>query len=278
MTTSTSTKLPVWSLAIGTIQLTFKHFTTILVYAWPWLILLAAISSAINWTYYPWDKSILAGKEGVLFAFMLLPLLWMAVGSLVAVPWHRYLLLDEKPRSVNIAYFAGTGLRYFAIVTFFTFLPVLTGFIPILFLGEFHGEDLQTFTSSDWTRIASISVVAALTIICLSRVALRLPALAISKNDFRFRNSWMTTRGNALRMTAGALLAMFPALAFVYAIEWAVGSSSALSRIGYTVVQNIYDFINMTVGMTSVTFLSLAYRHFFGPVENAAASVPSPRP
>ena len=73
-------------------------------------------------------------------------------------------------------------------------------------------------------------------------------------------------------MTAGIAIAILPAFALTSALYWFTGSPPELSRVGYMVSQIITDLINMTVGMTSVTFLSLAYRHFFGPIDGAATA------
>ena len=73
-------------------------------------------------------------------------------------------------------------------------------------------------------------------------------------------------------MTAGTAIAILPSFVLVYAITWIAGEPPQLSRLGFTILQIITDLINMTVGMTYVTFLSLAFRHFFGPVDGAATA------
>ena len=73
-------------------------------------------------------------------------------------------------------------------------------------------------------------------------------------------------------MTAGTAIAILPSFVLVSAITWIAGEPPQLSRLGFTILQIITDLINMTVGMTYVTFLSLAFRHFFGPVDGAATA------
>ena len=108
-------KLPVWRTIVDTYRLTWTTLSELFPYIWPWLVLWLAVDLATAWFEWPLDP------ESKLFAVssLLHNLIIVAIGSAIAVPWHRRLLLGEVPargavyqidrRSFRYAALAGTG-------------------------------------------------------------------------------------------------------------------------------------------------------------------------
>jgi hypothetical protein len=261
MPNSVPAKLPVWRTTKETLRYTWTHSGTFLRFAWPLLMISLPISAAMNWTDYPHNQK--------LFAFPL-QFLWLAIGSMLAVQWHRFILLNEHPQSSVNLKLASVGLRYTAVIFALIVLYAVSGGLLLLGLTKLHGGPVATFNVVHWMAATTTLV---LMLLCIFRLSLILPGLAILDKSARVKSSWEATHGNGWRIMLGALMAALPAMLLATSIKLAAGGPLGLSRIGYTATNIFTDFINMTAGMTSVTFLSLAYRHFFGPVVEATPPV-----
>jgi hypothetical protein len=280
MSNSMSAKLlPVMEMTAETFRLTYRNFATFVAYAWPWLLLFLALSCIANWRGYPSDKVVISQNESAnFFHDLFFPIINVVIGSVIAVPWHRFLVLNEPPNLFQTGKIGGTALKYTALiigglVASMVLVALFTAFIVGGLYLSGTGKAVHDFNWMLW--IPTIGIGFSLTCI-IGRISLVLPAVATDADDTTVATAWSVTRGNTFRMAVASIAVLLPSFVSIALILWIAGDPPQLSRLGYTISSVITDLINMTIGMTSVTFLSLAYRHFFGPIENAAAAFPSP--
>jgi hypothetical protein len=114
--------------------------------------------------------------------------------AIVAVAWHRYLLLGSSAPAARSAVYARCALRIALFMFLLAFLP------NNVYLGA---------KASGWTAISASALYAAVLTLAwflISRWALALPALAIGAAPASFSASWKLTKGNALGVFAGCTL------------------------------------------------------------------------
>jgi hypothetical protein len=287
MTASAPPKLPVWKTALDCYRVTWRHLGDFFRFAWPWLLGLSTISGLLNWFFYPIVRQQIAESGNGAIAHVVLSLiLSTAAGAMIAVPWHRLLLLAETPSTAQNFNIDAGKRRYFLMAL--ALICILM--IPAILGGYFAPQnskpnDPEKISDSDFAAIM-LSLATIIFAPWLSRLWLVLPGIAIGRRDARISNIWTTTRGNTWRIFWSGMLATFPLLfATGFAVYYTfsdihgdlLASFPYRSKSEFTLNGVGTDLISITVGMLYVTFLSLAYRHFFGPIENAAASAPSPR-
>ncbi len=247
--------------------------------ALPWMLLVGAItyfslvSSASSISALPstvpeaalWQEAVQGFVQ--LFAFV--------AGCIVAVAWHRRILLGEQAMTALPSSFT---LRYIGI----TLLMVLAIFVPIMLFGLLTVAAAAAFGPWIGALMLFVPLVAAL--VAALRLSLVLPARAIGDTGLRLRDSWALTTGNTWRLIGGTILsAVIPAIVLNLAImpfmfggmpemdpkkpnldllsAWmqSLALPSALIAMGY-----------MIVSMIGIGFLSYAYRHFRGSQAPAA--------
>lgn len=111
-------KLPVWRTTIETYRLTGKAFWKLFPSIWPWLALWIIFDAAISWLNWPFlYKPTIASHNDplriVLSIVTTLSLVSVFFGAIIAVPWHRYLLLGEVSETKGIAHIHKNFYAYF---------------------------------------------------------------------------------------------------------------------------------------------------------------------
>ena len=86
-----------------------------------------------------------------------------------------------------------------------------------------------------------------------------LVAVALGRSDIGLRDVWQATRRNTWRLALGPF-ACLVILALPGAITLRLGS---MNRMSAAIVLTLLDLISIIGGVIGVSFLSLAYRHFF---------------
>ena len=272
---ATKPKLPLWSTVSESYRLTFRNLPTLMRIAWPWLLVLVLVCGVIRWLAWPYRDPDTTKLHVISWTFDLLTLVvTVAIGALIAVPWHRFLLLSEDPGASSPMASRRSASYYFALGLVFV-LP-----LEIPQLASFTTHYMTTGeTSTDatnwiwWWLLLSVP-----TAYFNVKASLAFPALAVTQNDTPFAQAWWASDGNFWRLLLGAILSTGLAVLILGILGWIL-----LSQLGENLSFNeeqatsaSSDIIWMFVGMSYVTFLSLAYRHFFGPIEVEAAAATPP--
>ncbi len=281
MTTEAPAKLPVWKTALECYRLTFRHLGDLLRFAWPWLLLLVAVSGALYWALYPLEKDALAKTgSGSNTLWFLTLLASTAIGAFIAVPWHRLLILGERPELAEALKLDNRHWLYLWRAFLLGVLPLA----PLLLMLTLFHSGLESAVTESMTEAETTSLIATISgfllflLICLAagRFSPILPATALAHNGVGWRNSWDMTRNNTWRLFWISLILSLP---FVIAGIVAAGfdlnaelktPSEAIKapvnefagRTSFTLWSVAMEFAGMLFGMLFVTFLSLAYRHF----------------
>ena len=268
-----TTKLPVFATIRDVFAVTARHIGELFQVAWPWLIALMAVSGVVYWSLYPIELQSLSESgrgSNVLWCTSLLAS--TVIGAMIAVPWHRRILLGENQslhsglaldaRKVSYAVKAVLLMAAMAApaVLMFSFMP------PTGAETEFSDQDAL------WT-VAIIAWLAVL-LFLMNRFSLALPATAVGDPNASFAHAWRTSKGNTLRLALVSFLAtLLPFLLLFAALEQVlpgqmnlVIASETTPRLSFTIANVISEFMAMVIGMLYVTFLSLAYRHFVGAI------------
>ena len=298
MTTETPAKLPVWKTAAECYRLTFRHLGELLRFAWPWLLVLMAVSGALYWGLYPIEQKALAKTGSGSNVLWILTLLFSTViGAFIAVPWHRLLLLGEKAGLTGSEHFSIRQRQYAVRAILLLLIPML----PIAALMYFYpasSTDAAATTTGNaddvdigamWLPMIYFGSIIALMALA-NRLSLILPATALGHTDKGWWKTWHMTQGNTWRLFWSSLIVFLP---FVLAgIVAAFGDlfnefanpaeqikiapvNELANRTSFTSWSVAWELAAMLFGMLYVTFLSLAYRHFTGlPVPESKNSIP----
>lgn len=276
-------KLPVWKTALESFRLTVRNFTTLLRFAWPWLLIFMAASAALYWNLYEAEQSALAaGNWGSPKLFYATTVLSTVIGAFIAIPWHRLLLVGEQPASPSLAIDRRHVMYALLTLALFALAP-----LPVLLADLVTAPTVETEGLS--IRDAAIAAGVLGFVACwlvINRLSLVLPVIALDPSRASVREAWHITRGNTWRLFASSgliLLVIVPIFATLAVIsEFFSGWNETQEKIEVTPVPSqvwftahsvLFEIAGITLGMLFVTFLSLAYRHFYGltaPSEAAA--------
>ena len=288
MTSGTLRKLPVWKTAADSNRVTVRNLGAFIKIAWPWIILLLFGSAALYWHFYDTEQALIAaGGVGSPLLFYATAVLSTVIGAFVAVPWHRLLLLGEKPSAL-----LALDRRHWMYAAYAVALAAAL-WLPLAL--PLHSIYQAT---PDFSAIAiGLSAPLFLALLAITtRLSLILPAIALDPEKAQLREIWSITRGNTLRLLVssvivflGLLLAvivaanisvLFDSMNTAPPIEGtavngtAVASDSAAptpppSRVRFTIESSLFEFAGIFFGVLFVTFLSLAYRALTGMAEPA---------
>lgn len=218
-------KLPFW----GTVGLSystyFRNFMEALRASWLWLILVAALTSAVSWSQWsrmadmttnmkagfrpqlasPIELTILVGIDNV---FLLL------AGVSIAIAWHRLMILGEHPGLSGGNITSRTLWHYIATaiaLALMTFLPIAA----ILFPGVLLTFAAIQAKSAFFLVVPIVLAAYAAGFFVAMRLTLLLPARAVGNTSLTFKQAWNRTRGNVWRLLGGILATAIPPILII---------------------------------------------------------------
>ena len=167
--------------------------------SWRWYIIIAItllISTVIQY------NSIRSGTAVQFSTFIdvIAGLISLVAFSSIAVNWHRYILLDEVPSGSQYLRLDSLTMRYFGnllLLFLFIFLIALVIVIPLILVGVATGAD--TFF-----MILSILITIPIAGLVFMRLGVKLPSIALGREDLTFPGAWRLTDGNS-----GAVFGVF---------------------------------------------------------------------
>lgn len=281
-------KLPFWSTLKDAHILIGQNFGVLAQITLPYLLALIVVLLPLNWLVHPYLSKPAEDFSAVDWGHMLqVQCIVLAITALLAVAWHRFLLLKEKPSgffnkklvSEYWVYFSLGFLIYASVMA-----PLVLGtegmewFAKTIITSELNQADLASNpvapNSNRQTELVQSlpwEAAALMTFICVwalllsfipARLSLALPACAIGKQEASFvRFSWNRTKGNFLRLFSALVLTFWPLfLALFLTLElWNVDN---IDRIGYALQETSFSVIYLATGILWITFLTVAYKHF----------------
>lgn len=267
-------KLPLFATVKAAYAMTWANVRSLGTVAMVWGPVVFVMMFAVNWVVWPYDQGepSLWAMFGSMIPVMLVSAL---VGATAAVAWHRLVLTDGAIRPDQVLRYDRTVLDYAAWVlglVVIGFLIVLA--VPLIAVGlaEFLLSDspeptavaetpdqISGQTPPHW-EVSVILIVGALLFGPFAYPAIRLmpilPAIAIGA-PHGAGAVWRATRGQFWRLYLGALLATLPAFVPYFIIF------DFKDRLASTLWDAATEVSWLVSGLVFVTFMSLAYRHFF---------------
>jgi hypothetical protein len=245
-------KLPVWRTVGDAYKFTFLHLPALMQIGWNWLLLLVPFSFACHWMLWPYEQ--LKHVNPDLFEWIVTLALSAGVAVIaaaIAVPWHRLLLLGENP-SLGAGFSANARTRtYMHLAVVFVLAPEFGTLLK--FLGILETTD-KIMDKADGYAL-SVST------LLMVRWSLAFPGIAIGRDRDAPQRSWLATKDNWGRIVSGSMLSMLLCIAIVVLNITVLGKPS--TQLEYAITGTIVAIVWVAAGMVCVTFLSLAYRHFF---------------
>ncbi len=262
-------KLPVFDLAGQAYRTVFQNFGPLLQMAWFPLAILAVghfvAIMLIGQTLIDTPAGETPPMSPILAATQLgLALIDMVVGASIAVIWHRFVLLGEKPATgphlrldrrvwSYLGYGFLMGLGFVAAIA----IPVAVQAAVLFAMGHnFSGQG-----SLPLAPVALFMFFAGLFV--LIRLTPYFPGIALG-HPVTMADVWAKTQGNFWRLFGGGLLTALPPGLVVGSIA-AIGSAWALPGgvFALAVVEAVFGPLQALLTVFGIGFISLAYRHFY---------------
>lgn len=270
-------KIPVLKTTLEVYAVTARHIGDFIKISWLWLIVLLVVSAAIYWAFYPAERAaIAAGSTGTDALYYATLALSTVIGAAIAVPWHRLLIAGEAPRGRGLWFDKRMVLYVLTVAALGLFFIISTSAVGLITASGTGSENSVISVVSDIAFAVGVWAVA----LAANRLTLVLPATALDRHDISFQIMWSATRGNSLRLVGIFLLVVLPLIVppLLYAsLSGAdVAAAATQSRLPFALWGAAVELTAMAVGIVEVTFLSLAYRHFFSPELGGGAEPGSP--
>lgn len=233
------------ALTLGNLQLMLRVVS-------PWMLLFFVITLARSIWFYSGERYSDDDQFGEWFATEAALLAVAAViMTAIAIPWHAT-IHRGVPISPGPTVYVRYALRAYAFLASLFVIPTVTyATIYVLTFEEFLS----------WLGYAGAFAVWGVVVV---RLALSLPLLATNTDAATLRFAWAITRGNGLRLFAGAAIVILPAALIPQLVMrplFALGllSNSVSTAIVYAALASISWAVQSTL---TATYLSLAC-HFF---------------
>lgn len=255
---SPAIRLPVWRLVKASLASVFRHLDNFVSRVWPWVAIIAAATMLVGVVL----KMSLEEKSPATVVLGLI----LSIGSImVAVSWHRGLLLGEPGGPMSAFRLDGAFLRYIGGAIIATLVVIICLAVP---LGAI-GFALSTFLSNDEAAIGAglaLAVVLPIAVPLSARLLLVLPMAAVDDPSPLLRGAWRLGRGNGWRLAGallllsliGALIQYGPILTVSFVIGLVAGEDTeALLQSGFFHLM-IYPLATVTGLLNAGLFASLA--------------------
>lgn len=205
----------------------------------PWLPVIIALS-VIEYLSGPPQEDAAGFGMGEFMQFASTAVALIIV-SAMSVNWHRFILRDEPPHGMRLD---GLMLRY-AGMTILTMLPML---LPVL---------VMVFAIVFFPPLATVVGLPLLlaTGALVTRLSIRLPAVALGERNFTFRDAWAASEGNFWSCLGVFLLNALILLAFLFVLSTVSSVLNAISPafsmlvlvVAAGVLQLFYSLLNASI-------------------------------
>ena len=229
--------------------------------SWPWMLALLPINIAGN--LYFLANSFGNSEEmnpKVFAAVLIMGICGMIAFASIAVNWHRYILLDEVPHGMERLRLDATVWRYVGnILLIGLILVVGAGGIGIVLV------ILAVLLGTVGQFVAVIGAVALtlFSIVASYRLSIKLPAIALGRQDYGLLHAWTATARNSWRFL-GLLLILFivSGLAALAGGLVGFGLGTIGGNVGVSISVAVQLAVNWVLAILGVTMLTSLYGYF----------------
>ena len=240
--------LPIIDTVTDAVKITYLNLPYVCVISWISVIILGSAAYGISVLDHSENKAI-----NILFSIFSI-----VVIAMVAVPWHRFVLLGEKIKSYWYFSFEPNARNYIA-ATFAIFLSVL---LVVLVTSSVTGVLLH-FVGWNYAGYFTVVPILFLLFWLMSRLSVVLPAKAIGSQFVTINSAWKMSQGYDWPLVAGFALCVIAGLPF-YLIDFLIQMlAPSIGDLGQILASIIGVFCSIAAGSISLTFLSLAFQHIF---------------
>jgi len=196
---------------------------------------------------------------------LLLNVVALFLWPIIAVTWHRFILIGDAPAGRFHLHFGRREAR-FLMISIFLFLLLLPGMLMAIAGTALAEEQPQSTTGSLLGFVGMMLILVALYFFV--RLSLLLPAAAV---DDRIDAGLVLerTRGNFWRMVAVFALVVLPIVVCLILLGALAQSIPALSIL----VAAAFALISIFFAVVNVAVLSVVYRELIGPPGTQAPSM-----
>ncbi|MGI9462781.1 MAG: hypothetical protein ACR2OM_02515 [Aestuariivirgaceae bacterium] len=239
-------KLPVIDALEHTLSLTFRNLGPALRISWAWILVLVGTTALLMSSTGDMSETDPVPDLGSLLLTVLIFVLVMGVATAsIGVAWHRYILLDEGGGVTYNLRADWTVWRYAGNVLAIIFGFVLVAFLPLMLLAAI----------SEYFYLLIFPVIILLSPL-VYRFMVKLPAIALERTDFTFKDALAATRGSYWQLLG--LIVLYTILALILnAIMTAISSVVVLGGVvGGTlaaVAGGIIQWLGMIFGISLLT-------------------------
>jgi hypothetical protein len=201
--------------------------------------------------------SIYVDPEENLFASLLLNVVALFLWPIIAVTWHRFILIGDAPAGSFHLHFGRREAR-FLMISIFLFLLLLPGLLLAIAGVAVAEEQPQSTTGSLLSFIGMLLILVSLYFFV--RLSLLLPAAAVD-DPIDAPLILERTRGNFWRMAAVFALVVLPIALCVVLLAGLIQNIPALAIL----VAAAFALISIFFAIVNVAVLSVVYRELIGP-------------
>lgn len=253
-------KLPVGAAFGHVLRSTINNLKFAWHLSWPWLLVILPLNLIAS--IYGVSEGLTPGTPsgGAAVLSIVIGLMSMFAFSSIAVSWHRHILLDEVPQGWARLRADNTVWRYFG-NTLLIFLIILAGLLPVIIVAAV----LLAFMG-DVGAVISVPLYLAGALFSLAafyRLSVKLPAIALERQDFQMRDAWAATQNNNWQLIGLALLFFVSVIVLALLVgvaSWLLAQTGANFLLFVGLAAQIA--LNWIVTIMGVTLLTSLYGFF----------------
>ena len=232
--------------------------------SWPWMLLLLPLNVVVN--LYLVINGLEDPKNFTVQSFLIFtPLVIASIIAYcsIAVNWHRYVLLDEIAEGWQRLRMDGLMWRYIGNAFLIGLILMAGVFVAVLiFVLVGLGVNAAIGEASLIVIVPCVFALYAYAFVSAYRLAVKLPSVALGRNDFSMRDAWRATDGNFWQIL-GLVLLFFLCLFLVgLAMLLVTYLFGQLGMVGLSVSLAIQVAVNWVATILGVTLLTSLYGFF----------------
>jgi hypothetical protein len=223
--------------------------------SWPWMLVILPINIFANLYGFTLDPLKTEPAGQVVAITMLITLVTAFSFASIAVNWHRYILLDEVPQGAARLRADNTVWRYFGNTLLILFV-LFIGFVPVT------AVSLLGWSMGNAGAVLIVPLYAAAFVFGIAafyRLSVKLPAVALQRQDFGLKDAWKATEGNTLQLFGLAICFFLAAIAMgavLGGLLWLLQLTGlAFALLLGLATQIVFNWILTIMGVTLLTSL-----------------------
>lgn len=258
--------------AIGhVLRSTFGNLGFAVRMSWPWMTFILIIQVVTIFLFPKLQSAMMSGDlQSLVLSPQLIILTFVSlIGNLfafssIAVNWHRYILLDEEPEGWEKLRLDSPVMSYIGNL----FLGQI--FLMVVFVGAALavaavGIALQAALPANLGKTLIVLMFFAMwlfLIVFAQRLFIKLPAVAIEREDYGFRDALADTKGHELRLLGFVFLFFLLVFLLVFmatlpaaVLILALGKDSIAGLLAGSLIQFGANWVGVIMSVTSLTTL-----------------------